>query len=61
MSNVDREVTGVFSGVLVACFICVIVLGQRPKAMECIATIKDNQGNQHEIRGVVYENNLGGA
>ena len=55
MSNVDKEVTGVFGGLLVACFICAIVLGQRPKAVECIATIRDTNGNIHEMRGVIHE------
>ena len=55
MNKADRDITGIFSGVLVACFICAIVLGQRPKPMECIAKIRDTNGNIHEMHGVVYE------
>ena len=54
----DRDITAVFVGLLVACFICVVVLGQKPQAKECIASLKDQYGHTHEVRGVVYENRI---
>jgi hypothetical protein len=49
----DKDITAVFVGVLVSCFICVIVLNQVPPAKECVASIKDKYGYTHEMIGVV--------
>jgi hypothetical protein len=51
----DKDISAVFVGVLVSCFICIIVLNQRPQAKECIASMKDQYGNTHEIKGVIHD------
>jgi hypothetical protein len=55
MSAIDYEIKGVMSGILVACFILVVIQGQKPQAKECVASLKDRYGNIHEIRGVIHD------
>jgi hypothetical protein len=55
MNDSNVNVTAVFCGILVACFILVIIQGQKPQAKECVASLKDRYGNIHEIRGVIHD------
>jgi hypothetical protein len=47
----DKNITAIWTGTLVACLILVLILGHKDPVTPCYAYVKDGNGNTHVMQG----------
>lgn len=49
---IDKNISAVWVGVLVACLVIVLTKGHKEPVSTCYAYVKDGYGNTHVLQGV---------
>lgn len=51
LKMLDKNITSIWTGILVACLILVLILGHKDPVTPCYAYVKDGNGNTHVMQG----------